>query len=291
MKGLCLMRPNIINDITDQYNSFTKSGKKLADYIFANQSSAQYMSITSLSENSGVGEATITRFCKSLGLSGYNDFKLALAKAGVSNNRDALSELGEDISGDDTLSNMCKKLYLADVSALNETLNLLNEDNVLKAVDYISKADHVFCFGQGGSNVMAKEAWARFATATNKFIHIEDAHMQAMASSICSENDIILFFSYSGATKDLLDTLAPAKKKGAKIILITHFSKSPASSYADIILLCGSNESPLQSGSVAAKIGQLFIIDYLFFAYCRSNAASCSKNLDATAQAISSKLL
>ena len=71
------MNGNILEYITEQYHSLTRSGKKLADYIFTNTSNTQYLSISTLAENSGVSEASITRFCHSLGLSGYNDFKLA----------------------------------------------------------------------------------------------------------------------------------------------------------------------------------------------------------------------
>lgn len=287
------MTSNILDEITNQYSTLTRSNKKLADYILANKANAQYMSITSMAENCQVAEATITRFCRSLGLSGYNDFKLALAKAVGSSAATASSavELGGHILDDASLDAMCKQLYIADVAALNETLELLDERYVTRAVDYLTKADHVYCFGQGGSNVMAMEAVARFATATNKFIHIADSHMQAMTASLCMPNDVILFFSYSGSTKDMQDVLKPARRRGTRIILVTHFLKSPGSSLADVILLCGSNESPLQSGSVAAKIGQLFIIDYLYCAFCNRNPNAAARSQEITAEAISAKLL
>ncbi|MDE8692207.1 SIS domain-containing protein [Faecalibacterium sp. DFI.5.82] len=34
--------------------------------------------------------------------------------------------------------------------------------------------------------------------------------------------DVVLFISYSGATRDMLETLRTAKASGAKIILLTH---------------------------------------------------------------------
>ena len=73
------MADSILDSITEQYHSLTKSGKKLADYVFSHTTETQYLSITSLAENCKVSEATITRFCRGLGLSGYNAFKLALA--------------------------------------------------------------------------------------------------------------------------------------------------------------------------------------------------------------------
>ncbi|MFR9160626.1 MAG: SIS domain-containing protein [Ruthenibacterium lactatiformans] len=143
----------------------------------------------------------------------------------------------------------------------------------------------------GGSLVIAMEAWARFITAAPQFQCIEDSHMQAMAAALSTPDDVILFFSYSGATKDMLDVLRPARRRGAKIILVTHFAKSPAAAMADVTLLCGSKEGPLQSGSVAVKMGLLFIIDVLFNEYCRTNPALTEANREATAGAISAKLL
>jgi DNA-binding MurR/RpiR family transcriptional regulator len=285
------MSTNILEAITTQYPALTRSGKKLADYIFSNTTDTQYLSISSLAENSGVSEATITRFCRTLGLSGYNELKLALAKS------DRVTDLGEPIgslqtiTSEDSLDTIFQKLHASNITALNETLALLREDSLKEAVDYLSGANRVFCFGQGGSSVMAMEAWARFSTACSSFIHITDSHMQAMAAALSTPQDAILFFSYSGSTKDMEDVLCLAKDRGTPIILITHFPKSRASEFASVVLLCGYNESPLQSGSVAAKVGQLFLIDCLFYGFCKKNPESAAAARAATAEAITRKLL
>ena len=131
------------------------------------------MSITSLAENCGVSEATITRFCRVLGLSGYNDLKLALAKS------DRVTDLGDPSDGAQTINHeddfdtMCRKIHSSSIVSLNETLELLNEAALVRAVNLLSGARHVYCFGQGGSMVMAMEAWARFSTVSSNFIHIE----------------------------------------------------------------------------------------------------------------------
>ena len=183
------MAGNILDSITKQYNSLTRSGKKLADYIFTNTASAQYMSITSLAESCGVSEATITRFCRGLGLSGYNDFKLALAKCERISNLGDPSDIPQTINAEDDFDTMCHKLYASNIVSLNETLEHLNEKTLNQAVDLLSAARHVYCFGQGGSMVMAMEAWARFSTTTSNFIHIEDSHMQTMAAALASPQD------------------------------------------------------------------------------------------------------
>ncbi len=285
------MPKNILELITEQYHTLTRSSRKLADYILANVHDTQYMSISTLAEKSGVSEASITRFCKSLGLSGYNNLKLALAKATYITDIGDPSDDPSNITSQDTLGIIFHKLYDANVISLNETMELLDETEISKAVDLLSDADRVFCFGQGGSMVMAMEAWARFSTATSRFIHIEDSHMQVMSISLATEKDVILFFSYSGSTKDMEDIMRIAKERRVSIILVTHFRNSRATEYADVVLLCGYNESPLQSGSVAAKIGQLFIIECLFYVFCKRNPEVYSKARSATVEAIMPKLL
>ncbi len=285
------MANNILELITGQYHTLTRSSRKLADYILANIHDTQYMSISSLAEKSGVSEASITRFCKSLGLSGYNNLKLALAKATYITDIGDPSDDPANITSQDTLGSIFHKLYDSNVISLNETMELLDETEISKAVDLLSDADRVFCFGQGGSMVMAMEAWARFSTATSRFIHIEDSHMQVMSIALATEKDVILFFSYSGSTKDMEDIMRIAKERHVSIILVTHFPNSRATEYADVVLLCGYNESPLQSGSVAAKIGQLFIIECLFYVFCKRNPEVYSKARSSTVEAIMPKLL
>ena len=249
------------------------------------------MSISSLAAEIGVADATISRFCKALGYDGYNEFKLALAKSSSLNLNQDADILSDKITEHDSIVELSHKLMAVDVSAIQQTLNLLREDTVHEAACYLLNASKVYCFGQGGSGVIAKEAWARFLTISPKFQCIEDNHMQAIAASMCSPSDVILFFSYSGATKDAMDTLRLAKQQHARTILVTHFSCSPVSTLADIILLCGSRESPLNSGSIAAKMGQLFLIDILFHEYCRQDAEATALNRDMTSNAVVNKLL
>ena len=285
------MASNILESITAQYHSLTRSGKKLADYIFAHTGEAQYFSISTLAENSGVSEASITRFCHGLGLAGYNDFKLALAKTDHVTDMGELSDSPQGIASEDSLNTIFQKIHKASVLSLNETLELLNEDAINKAVDLLVQADRVFCFGNGGSMVMAMEAWARFSTATSRFVHVSDSHMQIMNTALATSRDLLLVFSYSGTTKDMEDTLQIAREHGVSIILVTHYPNSRAAQFADVVLLCGYNEGPLQSGSIPAKVGQLLLIDCLFYGFCRRNPEASAAARSATAEAVARKML
>ena len=55
---------------------------------------------------------------------------------------------------------------------------------------------------------------------------------------------------------DMMDTLTVAKKAGAKIILITHYPDAPGTALADVVLVCGALETPLDGGSIPVKVAE-----------------------------------
>ena len=132
---------------------------------------------------------------------------------------------------------------------------------------------------------------ARFACITNKFRATTDSHMQVMAASLMTEQDVVLFVSYSGATRDLIETLRTAKANGAKVILITHYEDSPGAALADVVLLCGAQESPLDSGSIPIKVAVLYVAEVLLLRYKLSDPEAATLAQDRTSEALTLKML
>lgn len=276
---------DLMYQIEAHYATLTPSARKIADYLRVHHVEAQYLSISELAVECRVAEATVFRFCKALGFGGYNEFKLALAKADLVNAGQPYAAYGE-ITSEDTVEAMGRRLYAANMEALGQSLARMDEASILKAGDLLEKAGKVFCFGNGGSMVIAMEAWSRFLTVSAKFFTIQDGHAQVMAASLLAQQDVILYVSYSGSTREAADVLRPARARGAKVILITHYADCPAAALADVVLLCGGHEGPLQTGSIAAKMAMLFVVDLLVNEYCRRNIKATMHNKDLTSDAV-----
>lgn len=285
------MSSHVINQINAHYDTFTPSYRKIADYVKKHCNEAQYLSISGLADECKVAEATLFRFCKALGFSGYNEFRLALAHSSAQSDVSRTYLAYGRINIEDSVEEMCRKLYTANINSMQETLSFLNPDTITRAGTLLLNARKVFCFGQGSSLIVAMEAWSRFLTISSKFFTIQDSHMQIMAASLLEEQDVILFVSYSGSTLDAQNLLPRAKERGAKVILITHFQDSAAAQYADEVLVCGGYEAPLQSGSIAAKMAMLFIVDVLVNEFSRRDAENSMKNKDLTCEALASRHL
>ena len=284
------MEENVFEQIRQEYYDLTAAEKKTADYVMSHHAETQFLSIAELAEACGVAEATVSRFCRRMGYKGYNAFKLAIANATAIRSQDAALPSGQALSGD-RLEDLCQQLYTTDTGVITETLTLIQPETIRTAARLLADAEKVLCMGQGGSMIMAQEAAHLFSTVSGKFFAIGDSHMQVTAAANLSAQDALLFFSYSGSTRELMDTLRIAREQRARIVLITRFPKAPGAAFADVVLRCGSNESPLQLGSVGARIAQLFLLDVLFHEFCCLDADGCDANRKRIAAALAEKHL
>lgn len=280
---------SLILDIQLNYNQFTKTEKKIADFILKNAKQVLFMSITDLSDACKVADASVHRFCRTMGLKGYQEFKMKLS---LSLSPDELPSKKNDSKNlkVDSFQYTLDNILDSHISALKETHMLIRQEDIEKIVGMMEAAEHIYFFGIGDSLLTAKEARNKFLRITNKVSCVEDPHMQAMTASMAGRDDMIVFISYSGSTKDNVYVAKIAKRTGAKIAAVTRFVKSPLTAYTDALLLCGSNEGPLEGGSMCAKISQLYIIDILFQEYYRRNLGISSENNKKTSRAVVDKL-
>lgn len=275
---------SIILQIQSEYNQLTKAEKKVADYVLQNKKEVLYMSITDLADACHVGDTSVYRFCRTMKLDGYQDFKMKLSLS--------LNELEGDSPAQETQDSdtMESRVMEAHISAIRESYFLLDKRKLEQVIEMIEKAKRVFFFGIGDSLITAMEARNKFIRVTGKVGCITDPHIQSMAASTMNEEDLLIIISYSGATKDNIHVAKVAKQTGAKIASITHFRKSPLTVYSDVILLCGGEESPLDGGSMSAKMGQLYLVDLLYKEYYNRNYKEARANNKATSKAVVEKL-
>ena len=263
---------DIFTALIHSYNTLTRSETKVADYILRHKQEIHLQSISELAQRCSVSGATISRFCHSVGCASFNEFKQAVVQAiSASENMDMGTDLYSSILPDDSIEQKCRKLCNVSTDALHQTLSELDVDIIDKVVDMLSRAGSVYCFGQGNSSIVAEDAWGRFSCVSPKFHYIANANLQATTAELLGKNDVVLYFSFSGAVRELTEMGKILQNREAKLILVTRFPNSPGAQYADLLLICGANEAPQQQGSIAAKIGQLFIVDVLFHEYCARN--------------------
>ncbi|MFZ3588972.1 MurR/RpiR family transcriptional regulator [Bacillus sp. DJP31] len=267
--------------ISSYYPSLTKSEQKVADIVLEQMEKVIYYSVTDLADIASVGETTVLRFCRKIGLKGYQEFKLAIAKD-ISSVKEQKEEDSDSLIG---------SIAAYTKMAIDETVNMMDENMLQKAITLIENANSVHFFGVGTSGLTSLDAKNRFIRIGKRTDAIIDPHIQAMTAATFNNTDVVIGLSVSGSTKDTIDSLQVAKDNGAKIIAITYYARSPITKLADCVLLSGGKESPLEGGSLAAKISQLFVIDLLCTGIALSDKEKSVLMKERTARAVLNKLV
>ena len=281
------MATNFWELLQQHQGDLTKSGRTVAEYLLQHAGEAQYLSISSLAKECCVAEATVFRFCRALGFEGYHEMRIALAQA---NTTGALINQRVPEPDADTAT-LCEHASALLMTTINGTQNALSPEAVDRASELLRKARQVDCLGQGGSMLIANDICARFACISTKFRTAGDSHLQLVTASLMTPEDVVLFVSYSGATRDMLETLRTAKAAGAKIILLTHYEDSPGAKLADVVLLCGAQESPLDSGNIPIKVALLYVAEVLVLRYTMDDPQNVMDAQDRTSEALAVKML
>ncbi|MEN3012821.1 MAG: MurR/RpiR family transcriptional regulator [Dictyoglomus thermophilum] len=276
------MEKNVLEKIKEQKDNFRDSEEKVANYILAHWQDVLHLPITELAERIGVSEATIVRMCKKLGLRGFQELKIALATEKIQ----PIKTIHQAVQEGDDLETILKKVFSANIRAMESTLNVISVKEIERAIEAILNARQLQIYGVGGSGPVALDAQHKFMKTGIPTVAYVDSHMMAMSASILEPQDVVIGISASGSSKDIIDALELAKNRGATTIGITHYARTPLDRVLDIKLSVSSEETFYRTESTSARIAQLSIIDTLYIGVALRRLDKMIENLKLTREAI-----
>lgn len=241
-------------------NSLTPREKKVAEYILKRPEDVIHFSITEFAENASISESTIYRLVRRLKFTGYQEFKIELAKELAS----PLINVNEEIGPEDSIKEIANKVINSNIESLKNTLQILNPKELEKVTEIIMNSKRIVTFGVGSSGVIAQEA-------ANKFIRLgfaasayNDTHMQIIVASLLKEGDVVIGISHSGNLKDIIRALEVAKEAGATTICITNNINSPITKVSHHKLYTAVPQELSYGDVLSSRIAELTIIDVLY---------------------------
>lgn len=275
----CLLRLRSAREL------FKPAEAAVAEFVLARPERVLQMSVSEVARDSGVGEATVIRFCRAAGYKGYQEFKLRLAQDLV----EPVEFIHENISFDDATQDLVQKVFQTNQKAVEDTQRAVDPTIVEVAAKALASARRVDIYGVGYSYFSAldlKLKLVRFGLSADA---LGDPHLQLMAAVTLKRGDVAIGISHSGSTRDVVDALGPARKTGATTMAITNYSPSPLTRVADLVLLTASPESPLGGEVLTSRIAQLCVIDVLSVAVAVTLGESCLELIKKTSQAVKRK--
>ena len=175
--------------------------------------------------------------------------------------------------------------------AITSTKQIMEQETVEKAVDLICSSRRVFLYGIGTSAHATLDMQSRLLRYGKTVSVVADSHFQAMTSSVLGEEDLVIAFSLSGYTEDIVDALSIAKSNGTKVITITNHRLSPAAELADVVILSAGKESPIDGGSLGGRVSQMYIVDILCTGYAMRDQETAFAMREKSANSVMKKNL
>lgn len=250
-----------IKKIKEASVSYTENEKLIAKYILENRMDVLNMSAQVLGERTNTSSAAIIRFSKKLGYKGFTQLKVDLAR---SVDEDEL-DLDNILDTNDTMNTLMKKSLQSNLRTIESTYKLLNEKDLDKAVELIDKAKTIYLFGVGGSSTICSDFQYKLMRIGKRVMYSKDMHVQLMFTTAVTKDDLVIFVSYSGKTKEILTAAKWAKKMEIPSIAITQFTINPLTKLSDISLGVPNDEKPLRIGAISSRISSLIITDLLYY--------------------------
>lgn len=252
-------RPGILARIASSQDSLSPTGQRIARYIYAYRHDVVHMSVTEVAEATSASEGSIVNLCRQLGMKGFQDLKIALARELV----EPVQFIHEDLQPGDDVGTIIEKIFSSDIQALMDTLKVLDKEAMRQAVDIILNATHVEFYGIGSAAPIAIDAHYRMLRIGIKCQVLVDSHGQAVSASLAGPDVATVTISHSGSTMETLAATRLAKESGAKTIVITNYGKSPIQAYADVVLYTAARETRFRTEAMTSRIAELSIVDAL----------------------------
>jgi DNA-binding MurR/RpiR family transcriptional regulator len=256
----------IQSSIENSAGQFTPTLQRVAAAILANPSIVLDQTISELATSCQTSVASVVRFCRALGLSGYAQLRMSLA---TELGREAAQfglgmTLGAEIAKSDTLQDMASKVATLEMMAIEQTVSSLDFEALERVVAAIDRAQRILLFGVGASHFVAQDLHHKlFRIGRNAFV-MADSHAAWSAALLAPQPTVAIGFSHSGTTMDTVRYLEIARQSGALTVAITGSPSSPLAEVAEERLISHARESQLRAGAMVSRIAQLSIIDCLF---------------------------
>lgn len=258
------------------YPEMTDSEKQIADFILGNPERIYNLNIQLLAKILKISSPTVFRFAQKLGFKGFKDFKVEIVKdMAVEFNLATGGEIEENAS----VANIAKNIFEKIISSLNETLSLINFDELLKATEAINLAKRLLFFAVSSSLSVAYDSYFNFLRAGFNCFFDMDSYIQRIISTQCGKKDVAIGISFSGESIEVVDCLKNAKEEGATTICVTTFTNSSITKFSDIKLFTAPVRYEFQKIDLPSKKAQTALLDVMYLNAVLKNRDKAFKNI------------
>jgi DNA-binding MurR/RpiR family transcriptional regulator len=267
--------------------SLSPAEQRVARLVMDDPADAARHTITDLSTKAGTSEATVIRFCRSVGLEGYPQLRIRLAAEAARRVEPPNARvLGGDIPPGADMAQIIATIAFNDARAVEETAEQLDPAVAERVVEAINAAGRIEIFGVGASGFVAADFQQKLHRIGRTAYYWADMHTALTSAALLTKGDVAIGISHTGTTADVVELMTVAKSHEALTVALTNFPRSPVANVADLVLTTAARETTFRSGAMASRLAQLTVVDCLFVGVAARGRSKTKRALEITAAAV-----
>ncbi|GAB3152204.1 MurR/RpiR family transcriptional regulator [Micromonospora sonneratiae] len=277
----------LIVHISGLLPSLSPAEQRVARLVVADPAAAARRTITDLATAAETSEATVIRFCRSVGMEGYPQLRIRLAAEAARRIEPPDARVvGGDIPPGADMAQIIATIAFNDARAVEETAEQLDPAICERIVEAVAAAGRIEIYGAGASGFVASDFQQKLHRIGRTAFYFPDIHTALTSAALLGKGDVALGISHTGTTSDVIEVLEQARDRGATTVALTNFPRSPITEVADFVLTTAARETTYRSGAMASRLAQLTVVDCLFVGVAARNRTRAKKALEATADAV-----
>jgi DNA-binding MurR/RpiR family transcriptional regulator len=223
----------------------------IADYLVEHLQTVPFLSIPELAHRIGVSEATIVRFAKRIGFTGFSELKMALVDI-LQNQLPTADETARAVPDDSNVLQTVARMEITNIERSLEAIDRKVFDSVAEA---IHRSSHTYTFGMGVSAHLAE-----LAAYTLTQIGVRARCFSTRYSSpreqlvVVDPEDLVVVLSFPPYSRQTLHMLEGAVERGAATVAVCDRLTAPAAGIADWALPVRSDNMMFTNAVAAVTV-------------------------------------
>jgi DNA-binding MurR/RpiR family transcriptional regulator len=223
---------DIVSRIQRIEGELSPAERRVAETVQQDFEAATRLTIGELARRAGVSQPSVTRFCRSLGVKSFGEFKIQLATTLTV----TAVYLRSDRVFADNIGQLAQSVMLHAAGAVRETLERLDTVALGRAIDALASSRRIDIYGQGSASAaLGEDAKLRLFRLGIPVIAFSDGHQQRISAATLQPGDAVLAISNSGRSKPVVEAVSIARSFGATTIALTR-PDTPLAAAAEILI-------------------------------------------------------
>lgn len=260
MKGELKMG-SVLDNITVLYDQLFDAEKKIAKYILNNPKEVVDMTVSELAETSDVSIASVSRFCRKVGLKGFAQLKISLAQELVDTHKSG--EVSNEISVEDIPQSL-QNILANKITELKQTVNQINTDEFKAILEGIRDASRVQVVAVGNTIPVAIDAAFKFNELGIPTTAGTIWETQLSYSFTLGKGDLLIAISNSGESDKVLEAVKIANKNGAMTLGITNSAHSAIGEEVQYHITTATRENLFLDEFCFSRVSAMTVIEIIF---------------------------